>query len=73
MKTLGEWADEHWDVLAIAAALPLAVAVSGALGVAYNVTATRLDRPARPAIETIAQPPSPAIDRAPAPLITPSS
>ena len=73
MKTLGEWADEHWDVLAIAAALVLAVAVSGALGVAYNVAAARLDPSAPAAIEAIAQPPAPGIDPAPAHLITPSS
>jgi hypothetical protein len=71
MKTLGGWADEHWDVLAIAAALALAVAVSGALGVAYNVAATRLDPSAPPAIEAIAQPPAPALDQAP--VHTPSS
>jgi hypothetical protein len=73
MKTVGEWADEHWDALAIAAVLALAVAVSGALGTAYNVVAARLDPSAPPAIEAIAQPPAPAIDQAPAQLITPSS
>ena len=73
MKTLGKWADEHWDVLALAAALALAVAVSGALGVAYNVAAARLDPSAPPAIEAIVQPPPPAIDQAPVPLNTPSS
>jgi len=72
MKTLGEWADEHWDVRAIAAAL-VAGAVSGALGVAYNVAAARLAPSAPPAIEAIAQPPAPAIDQTPAHLITPSS
>jgi len=73
MNTLGEWADEHWDVLVIAAALALAVAVSGALGVAYNVAAARLDPSAPPASEAITQPPAPAIDQAPAHLITPFS
>ena len=73
MNTLGEWADEHWDVLTIAAALALAVAVSGALGVAYSVAAARLDPSAPPAIEAIAQPRAPAIDPAPAHLIPPSS
>jgi hypothetical protein len=73
MKTLGEWADEHWDVLTLAVALALAVVVSGALGVAYNVAAARPDSPVPPAIETIAQPQIPAFDQAPAPLIMPSS
>ena len=73
MKTLGEWADEHGDVLATAAALALAGAGSGALGVAYNVAAARLAPSAPPAIEAIAQPPAPAIDQAPVHLITPSS
>ena len=73
MNTLGEWADAHRDVLAIAASLVRAVAISGTLGVAYNVAAARLDSSTPPAIEAVAQPPAPALDQAPVPLITLSS
>jgi hypothetical protein len=52
MKPL-DWAEEHWDVLAMAAAFALAVAVSVALSIAYNVAAARLDpfSPAPPSVE----------------------
>jgi hypothetical protein len=73
MKMLGQWADEYWDLLATSAALALAVVVSGALGVAYNVAAARLDSSAPPATEAVVQPPGPAVDQAPAPMNTPSS
>jgi hypothetical protein len=73
MKTPGQWADEYWDLLATAAALAFAVVLSGALGVAYNVAAARLDPSAPPAIEAVVQPPGPAVDPAPAPMNTPSS
>jgi hypothetical protein len=73
MNTLGEWANEHRDVLAIAAPLALAVAISGTPGVAYDVAAARLDSSAPPAIEAVAQPPAPALDQAPLHLNTLSS
>ena len=68
---LAEWAEEQWDVLATLAAFALALVVSGALGVAYNVVAVRLDRPTMPAaIEAVADRPA-AVE--PSPLLVPSS
>jgi hypothetical protein len=59
MRTRGEWAEEHWDVLVIVAAFVLAVALSLALGVAYNVAAIRLEPPAA---ELRSTPPAPGPD-----------
>ena len=41
MRGDGTWVEEHWDVIAIVSAFAIALAISGALGVAYNVTAGR--------------------------------
>jgi len=62
MRTRGEWAEEHWDVLAIVAVFVLAVAVSLTLGVAYNVAALRLESPAA---ELRSEPPTPGSDPTP--------
>jgi hypothetical protein len=65
MKPLDDWAEEHWDVLAMAAAFALAVAVSVALSVAYNVTAARFD-PSSPAMPTLELgSPSPTVEPLP--------
>jgi hypothetical protein len=66
MKTRGEWAEANWDVLAVVAAFLLAVAVSLALGVAFNVAAARLEAPTRtPPLQRLGPPHIP--DTAPAP------
>jgi hypothetical protein len=52
MRTLADWMDEHWDVWAMVAALTLAFIVSAGLGVAYNVTASRLQAPPTPSLES---------------------
>jgi hypothetical protein len=71
MRMLAEWAEEQWDVLATLAAFALALVVSGALGVAYNVVAVGLDCPTIPAaIEAVADRPA-AVE--PLPLLVPSS
>jgi hypothetical protein len=70
MKPL-DWAEEHWDVLAMAAAFALAVVVSVALSITYNVAAARLD-PFSPAPATIeVGAPSPTAE--PLPLAVPYS
>jgi hypothetical protein len=73
MKPLDDWADEHWDVLAMAAAFALAVAVSVALSVAYNVTAAHFDpaRPTPPAVEVGS--PAPVVEPPTLPLAVPYS
>jgi hypothetical protein len=70
MKPL-DWAEEHWDVLAMAAAFALAVAISVALSIAYNVAAARLDpfSPALPSVEVGS--PSPTAE--PLPQVVPYS
>jgi hypothetical protein len=73
MKPLDDWADEHWDVLAMAAAFALAVAVSVALSVAYNVTAAHFDSasPTPPAVEVGS--PDPVVEPSTRPLAVPYS
>ena len=58
MKTSGEWADEHWDVIAMLGACAVAVAVSLALGVAYNVAAARLEPSTTPPAVELSAPPA---------------
>jgi hypothetical protein len=43
VRNLGDWADEHWDVLVVVVLTMLAVAVSALLAVVYNITATWFD------------------------------
>ena len=43
MRTFDEWAEDRWDVIAVAAVFVLA------LGIAFNVLATRPEPPSRPA------------------------
>jgi hypothetical protein len=52
-----EWAEEHWDVLAIVAALLFAVASAG-LGVAGNVAAVGLGPSAPPPAADLRSPPA---------------
>jgi hypothetical protein len=60
MKPWGEWLEAYWDVIGTIAAVAIAVIVSGALGVAYNVAATRAERIVPPtAVERRASPPAP--------------
>jgi len=42
-KKVGEWAEAHWDLTAMATSIASAVALSAAAAVAYNVTSTWLD------------------------------
>jgi hypothetical protein len=73
MKPLDDWAEDHWDVLAMAAAFALALAVSVALSIAYNVTAARFD-PAGPAPPTVeVGSPSPTVEPSVLPLAAPYS
>jgi hypothetical protein len=71
MRPLEDWAEEHWDILAMAAAFLLAVAVGVSLSVAYNVAAAHWDPlvPVTPTVEVG----SPALEPAPLPLFVPYS
>jgi hypothetical protein len=40
VRNLGDWADEHWDVLGVVALTVLAFTVGALLAVAYNITTT---------------------------------
>jgi hypothetical protein len=73
MKPLDDWAEEHWDVLAMAAAFALAVAVSVALSIAYNVAAARLDPASRPLPSVEVGSPSLPTEPATLPLAVPFS
>lgn len=71
MKIQDEWAEEHWDVIAMMAVLLIAVAVSAGLGVLYNVAAVGLDPSASPSAVELRSPPAglqPDPVRQPAPL-----
>jgi hypothetical protein len=60
MNHWSEWIEAYWDVLGTVAAVAIAVIVSCALGVAYNVVATRAERIVPPtAVERRASPPAP--------------
>jgi hypothetical protein len=62
MQTLMAWADEHWDVVAIAFGVALALALGAMLSVAYNVAAIQME-PA--AVEPEAPPTGPGLDPGP--------
>jgi len=62
MRRAGEWAEAHWDMIAVVSALAVALVISVALGVAYNVAAGRLETRApepRPASTEPAGDPTP--------------
>jgi hypothetical protein len=56
------WADEHWDVVATAFGVALALALGAMLSVADNVAATQME-PA--AVEAGAPPTGPGLDPGP--------
>ncbi len=45
MRFWNEWADEHWDMLALALAFTMALAFAAAMAVAFNALTTRLGEP----------------------------
>jgi hypothetical protein len=57
MGTLREWLDEQWDLGAAVVSLALALLVSAALVVVYNVAAVATRAPV-PALESWPAPPS---------------
>ena len=68
MRHEREWAEEHWDVIAVVSALAIALVISVALGVAYSMATwrlqTRVPEP-RPASAAPAGEPSPRQPAAP--------
>jgi hypothetical protein len=71
MKIRAEWAEEHWDVIAMVAAFLIVIAIGAVLGIVYNVAVVGLDAstPA-PAVEvrSPAGRPEPGPARPPAPI-----
>ena len=59
MRSIRAWAEEYWDVLAIALGLASAVVLGGALGVVYNVAMLR-STPVPIGAGTAPAPPPPA-------------
>jgi hypothetical protein len=51
MKSRDEWIEDHWDVIALVAALLIALAVGAGLGVVYNVVAAGLGASRPPVVE----------------------
>ena len=46
MRFWNDWADEHWDMVALALAFTTALAFAASLALAFNAFTTRLSRPA---------------------------
>jgi hypothetical protein len=63
-----DWAEERWDVLAMAAAFACAVTVGSILALAFNVITTRIDHPHVDTADVAAMPVSdarPLVDDSP--------
>jgi len=54
MRVWNEWADEHWDTVALALGFTTALAFAAALVLTFNAFATPLEaRPTLPALGTV--------------------
>jgi len=45
MRVGNDWADEHWDIVALMMALTMALAFAVSMAVAFNALTTRRDEP----------------------------